>query len=315
MPPKPPKPPKHLGIARRMARLAPALAVCATLAGPAAAAADGQNLVVNPGFDTDLSGWDVVGPATWDGTLDATGSPHSGSVRGVFNASAVNGDDGVVLQCVPLTVGVTYVFGGQVYVHPGNSATGSAFYVLIPFPTADCSGPPPPGPFGTTPPVTAAGSWIGSTATFTNTFARSAEIGPFLGPTSGGTYRANFDDVVVAQGTATCIPDPHTLCLQGSRFSVTAAFDTGGTPSSAQAVPIGNSGYFWFFAAADVEVLVKVLDGCGLNDRFWFFAAGLTNVHVAITVADTQTGASQVYTNPLNTAFQPIQDTATFSCP
>ncbi|HVR11727.1 MAG TPA: hypothetical protein VMW75_27040 [Thermoanaerobaculia bacterium] len=294
--------------------MAAALGVAALLAGQGAASA--QNLVVNPDFDTSLNGWVVTDMVSWDGTLDAGASPGSGSAKGVFDAPAATQLYPVISQCLPLDIGTTYHFGGDIFIHPGNTAPGSAFYSVIPFPTADCSGPPPPGgPFGTTPPVTAAGSWNHSVAAFSNTFASSAVLAAYLAPQSGGIFTASFDDVVLAPGALTCTPDPHTLCLLGSRFSVAATFDTGGNPSSAQAVPIGRSGYFWFFDAGNVEVLVKMVDGCSLNGAFWFFAAGLTNVHVTITVADTQTGAIQIYTNAQSTPFQPIQDTSAFACP
>ncbi|MBV8203137.1 MAG: hypothetical protein JOZ15_21185, partial [Acidobacteria bacterium] len=54
---------------------------------------------------------------------------------------------------------------------------------------------------------------------------------------------------------------------------------------------------------------------CALNQHFWVFAGGLTNVHVVIKVTDTQTGAVKTYTNPQNTAFQPLQDTSALPCP
>ena len=77
-----------------------------------------------------------------------------------------------------------------------------------------------------------------------------------------------------------------------------------------------NTGYLWFFKAANVEVVLKVLNGCASNGHYWFFAGGLTNVEVVIKVKDTLTGAEQTYTNPLGQPFQPIQDTAAFAtCP
>jgi len=78
----------------------------------------------------------------------------------------------------------------------------------------------------------------------------------------------------------------------------------------------GDTGYFWFFNASNVEMVVKVLDTCSFTDRFWVFAGGLTNVRVDITVTDTETGVVRTYRNPLNTPFQPIQDTNAFAtCP
>jgi hypothetical protein len=52
-----------------------------------------------------------------------------------------------------------------------------------------------------------------------------------------------------------------------------------------------------------------------MHNRFWFFAAGLTNVQVAITVTDTQTGATREYDNKLGAPFAPVQDTSAFPCP
>ena len=48
-----------------------------------------------------------------------------------------------------------------------------------------------------------------------------------------------------------------------------------------------DSGYLWFFDADNIELIVKVLDGCGVNNRYWVFAGGLTNVEVDIIVTDT----------------------------
>lgn len=73
-----------------------------------------------------------------------------------------------------------------------------------------------------------------------------------------------------------------------------------------------DTGYFWFFNEANVEVVVKVLHGCPVNDRIWVFAGGLTNVGAEIRVEDTESPAAKVYGNPLGMTFQPIQDTAAF---
>lgn len=112
--------------------------------------------------------------------------------------------------------------------------------------------------------------------------------------------------------------DPEVLELNDSRFRVTTRWRTPqGTSGSGQAVALtDDSGTFWFFNEANVEVVVKVLDACVVNDRFWVFAAGLTNVEVELSVFDTETGSERVYRNPLETPFQPIQDTDAFAtCP
>jgi hypothetical protein len=77
-----------------------------------------------------------------------------------------------------------------------------------------------------------------------------------------------------------------------------------------------DTGYFWFFSDANVEMVVKVLNACPVNNKYWVFAGGLTNVRVTVSVTDTSNGSVQTYVNPQSTPFQPIQDTAAFAtCP
>ncbi len=114
-------------------------------------------------------------------------------------------------------------------------------------------------------------------------------------------------------------PDAAAYLGDGERFQITTSFNTGSETGAGKAVQLtDDTTYFWFFNPENVEMIVKVLDACdvpGFNN-FWVFAGGLTNVEVNLTVVDTQTGQSQVYTNPLNTPFQPIQDTEAFAtCP
>jgi hypothetical protein len=115
------------------------------------------------------------------------------------------------------------------------------------------------------------------------------------------------------------VPGTNTLCLLDDRFRVETTWRT---PQGATGLGTGveltpDTGYFWFFNANNVEMVVKVLDACNPPfNRFWVFAGGLTNVEVRLTVTDTDSGAVQVYTNPLRTPFQPIQDTEAFAtCP
>jgi minor extracellular serine protease Vpr len=117
-----------------------------------------------------------------------------------------------------------------------------------------------------------------------------------------------------------CTVNGTTLCLAGNRFAVSTQWRTvDGQQGSGQAVALSaDTGYFTFFSASNVEMVVKVLNACvpALGNKFWVFAGGLTNVQVTMTVIDTKTGSVKTYTNPQSTAFQPIQDTGAFStCP
>lgn len=117
-----------------------------------------------------------------------------------------------------------------------------------------------------------------------------------------------------------CQPDATTLCLNDGRFKVEAEWeDFAGHTGAGHAAPgSDDSGEFWFFGPDNVELLVKVIDGCGSSlDAYWVFAAGLTNVGVELTVTDTQSDAApKVYTNAVGTNFAPILDSAAFdTCP
>ena len=119
---------------------------------------------------------------------------------------------------------------------------------------------------------------------------------------------------------AVCVQGPNTLCLDNSRFKVQATWrvatgiESGSGPG--HALPQTNDfGQFWFFSPDNVELSVKVLDGCSLNSHFWVFASGLTDVEVVLRVTDSQTGATKTYFNPQSHAYTPVQDTSAFPCP
>ena len=43
--------------------------------------------------------------------------------------------------------------------------------------------------------------------------------------------------------------------------------------------------------------MIKVVDGCGFNNRYWVFFAALTNVEFHITVRDTWQNFEKAYDN------------------
>lgn len=141
-------------------------------------------------------------------------------------------------------------------------------------------------------------------------------------PARQSNIEAVYDLSVGADGqpatVAVCSTAATELCLNNNRFRVTMTFTASGQQAqTAQAVGLtSDTGYFWFFNSANVETVVKVLNGCGFNQRYWVFAGGLTDVGAVLTVTDTQAAVAKTYTNPLGTAFQPIQDTGAFAtCP
>jgi hypothetical protein len=113
------------------------------------------------------------------------------------------------------------------------------------------------------------------------------------------------------QPAAGCLTGPDVLCLRDRRFTVDVTWEAAGASGRGQlaANATADSGLFWFFDAANWELLVKVLDGCSVNDRFWVFAAATTDVAYVLTVTDTRTGQSKRYENPTGTTARAIADT------
>jgi predicted esterase len=144
----------------------------------------------------------------------------------------------------------------------------------------------------------------------------SADLAPGFdhGNWAEGSFRDGFA-FLVGQPAPPCLPAPTALCLQGGRFRVEARWDNGSGSGGGQGIELTDeSGTFWFFSAANLELDVKVLDGCPVNGHAWVFVAGLTDVGVTVTVTDTASGAVVEYRNPRGTPFAPVQDTAAFPC-
>jgi hypothetical protein len=90
-----------------------------------------------------------------------------------------------------------------------------------------------------------------------------------------------------------CEDGGYNICIWNSRFFVEVDWSTlSGNSGKATAVPLtSDSGYFWFFENSNVELLVKIKDGCAVNDHFWFFWGAMTDVQYTINVVDMETGA------------------------
>ncbi|HLW79835.1 MAG TPA: hypothetical protein VKU44_09585 [Terriglobia bacterium] len=124
-----------------------------------------------------------------------------------------------------------------------------------------------------------------------------------------------------------CIPSDTQVCIDNQpgdrRFSAQASFSTsqnGGLSGDAGAVPLKSlglttGGALWFFSQNNPEVMIKVLNGCTVNNHYWVFFDAGTNVGFTLTVTDTSTGQSKVYQNADLHPASPVQDTLAFPCP
>lgn len=132
------------------------------------------------------------------------------------------------------------------------------------------------------------------------------------------------DEIVVEPGD--CVADATTLCIDDdpgdARFEIAVDFSTalgGGSSGSGRAIPLASlgirrGGLFWFFDATNPELLIKVLDGCGVNGHRWVFWSAGTTVGLDVRVTDTVTGVVKTYGNVDGRAAEPVVDVEAFVC-
>ncbi|MFL6264432.1 MAG: hypothetical protein ACJ76Y_32485 [Thermoanaerobaculia bacterium] len=146
----------------------------------------------------------------------------------------------------------------------------------------------PPGVFGSQADVSAFKETAPPPAALT---AESAPLKPLAAREEGPLFAA-----------PNCVSSPTAVCPQ-NRFRVEVSFvdPRNGAAGQARAVQLTNdTGIFWFFSPSNLELMVKVLDGGGVNGHFWVFYGALSDVEYTITVTDTATGAQRTYHNPLH---------------
>ena len=111
-----------------------------------------------------------------------------------------------------------------------------------------------------------------------------------------------------------CVADLTTLCLNEDRFRVAVHWETDDRSGDGKAVELtSDTGYFWFFSENNVEVVIKVLNGCAIGDgAYWVFIGGLTDVRVELEVEDVESRKLKTYVNEAGTLFVPVTDTTAF---
>ena len=98
----------------------------------------------------------------------------------------------------------------------------------------------------------------------------------------------------------------------GGRFRVQVNWQSPTGSGVGNAVTMSaDTGHFWFFNAANVELVVKVLDARAVNGKFWVFYGALSDVQYTIHGDSTATGAVKTYNNTQGNLAS-VADTAAF---
>ncbi|HEV8632181.1 MAG TPA: Calx-beta domain-containing protein [Thermoanaerobaculia bacterium] len=115
------------------------------------------------------------------------------------------------------------------------------------------------------------------------------------------------------------------LCLADGRFEATMLWKREGAGATPEAVhpaiaaslsEAPRSGLFSFAPDGDLQVLVNVVNGCGVNGHYWLSLAAATDVEFTVRVRDTQSGRTWVHFNPAGTAPAAVRDVdALATCP
>lgn len=95
-----------------------------------------------------------------------------------------------------------------------------------------------------------------------------------------------------------CDAGDDALCLLQGRFQVEVAGwnQRGREPKLGHVSPHSdNTGLFWFFEAANIDLTVKILDGRATNGAFWLFHSPLSDLEYWVIATDTWTGHSRLY--------------------
>lgn len=276
------------------------------------------NRLANPTFDANLAHWSLPnGLAEWV-AQDARGSNTSGAAR-VSTIAGPNSGHGIS-QCVAVVPGKRYAAGGELFVANGQSEPGRGFLNLNWHADSNCASIITGA--GAVDSTTTKGQWEPlATTAVAPAGAHSATIVLAAHKDSGATLSVPFE--VLADnayfGEGGCVPDVRTLCLgKGGRFSAIIDWDDGSKQGFGRSVNVfrRDSGAFWFFQFDNLEMLIKVLNGCTITNHYWVFYSATTNVEFTLRVTDTTTGEVYLSSNPLDHVALPVLDTKAFAtCP
>lgn len=316
------------------ALLASTFALSTMLTVWASSAVEAQNLIVNPGFTSDLTGWTRSGfEGVWN-PEDADGDPSSGSGYLSFEGSPAGGAY-LASSCMQVVAGTTYDVRAEVRL-PLSQPLGTTDLTLRGYTSPNCLG------------FTSAGAkqavklrrddstglWTPIEGTYTpgdGVLAVKLEVGASKNEEGDAEFFVDNVEFCVegtcneggGSGGDACVRDEQTACLLDGRFQVTVEWTDFESNDGAGMLmefdgaraESNDSAFFYFFTPTNFEIGVKMVDACTPPfDRFWVFTSGLTNVAFLVRVLDTETGTERAYGNPLGMLPQTQGDTSAFFC-
>jgi hypothetical protein len=131
-----------------------------------------------------------------------------------------------------------------------------------------------------------------------------------LNRTVDGAFSSSFPllQPFLSPGTSTCnacVPNANTACALGGRFKIQLTWrdfsanlsGNGSIIKYADNIPATNPAYgvmsestffsMYTTAPTDIEAIVRILRGVGINNKFWIFVTGFASNEYTITVTDT----------------------------
>ena len=153
----------------------------------------------------------------------------------------------------------------------------------------------------------------------------AAEIAAAKATAAGSGSRTGFAAASGAPSAATrparsltrtdCEPDGPTLTLRGG-YTVSMCYETyDGLVGDARdwGLDSSQSALMYFFERNNAEVLIKVLDGCGVNGHRWVFVAPVTDLAFNLVVTSPD-GQRWTHGNRLGRTADAASDVSAFPC-
>ena len=133
-----------------------------------------------------------------------------------------------------------------------------------------------------------------------------------------GLAPASVVQALGADGGTDCVPEPVLSLRGGYEVGMCVEFLKGGAPASEEVKDYGldseQSAVLYFFDRNNAEVLIKVLDACGVNGYRWVFVAPVTDLAFNLAVTPPDGGEPWTHSNSLGQTAATAGDTKAFAC-